>query len=96
MQIQKCSKGIIDVLFTSLSISLSLEDVYNTLAIILAILNIVWLGYRVTSSFITHYKEKNLNGMKNDVKEFQDGINSISNDIRDKMNNKDGGSDGKR
>ena len=77
----KCGKNLIDVMFTSFSVIITMEDVYNILGIILVILNILWLSYR----FITTIKDKHAKGdSEGIVKEGQQFIQDLQ-DVRDNI-----------
>lgn len=78
----KTAKTLIDVLFTSFSVVLTIEDIYNVLGIVLLVLNIIWLSYRAITTIIDKHKKGDVEGVLNTGKEYIEELKNVRDNIK--------------
>lgn len=78
----KNGKTLIDILFTSFSVVLTVEDIYNILGIVLLVLNIIWLSYRAITTIIDKHKKGDVEGVLKTGKEYIEEIQNVRDNIK--------------
>ena len=80
----KSVTNILEDVLIGLGVSISLIDLRNILSIILLVIDVIWLIVKCGYSIYKNIKNRNYDGVKEDVNELKDGIEKIKDSIDDK------------
>lgn len=79
----------IDTMLITIGAMIGLSDIESLLGIIILCVQIVWIFVKIGIRIYDNVKNKNMNGVVDDIKDLHDELNNLKDDI-DKKEDDDG------